>query len=76
MITLPACIVVLSPCAGRVRHVAPEGSQVAPGDVVALVDSGRTSTPVVTAAGGRVGGALVGAGHAVTQREGVVWLAR
>ena len=76
MITLPAVFVIVAPCAGRVRHVATTGSPVSRGDLVALVDRGRSSTPVYASAPGRVGGALVGDGQTVSPREGVVWLAR
>lgn len=76
MIPIPACTVVTSPVDGRVARLVDDGAEVAPGDVVATVESVRGSEPLRAQAGGRVGGALAGCSQPISAGEGVVWLAR
>lgn len=76
MIPIPACTVVTSPVAGRVRRLVAADTPVRPGDVVATVEGARGALELTAPAGGRVGGALTSASQAVTAGEGVLWLAR
>ncbi len=76
MIPIPACTVVTSPVAGKVRGLIDAGSLVGPGDVVATVDGVGGRAQLRATSPGRVGGALAGSMQPVTAGEGVVWLAR
>jgi biotin carboxyl carrier protein len=76
MIPLPPFRLITSPAEARVRSVAPAGSIVAPGDVVAVLDAPRGEMPLHAMIHGRVGGALTVANQSVASGDGVVWIQR
>ena len=76
MIPLPPFRLVTAPSDARVTSVADPGAEVAPGDVVAVLDAARGSVPVLAPVGGRIGGALTDAQQSVTAGDGIVWIQR
>ncbi|MFP5309904.1 MAG: hypothetical protein ACLGIR_10060 [Actinomycetes bacterium] len=76
MIPIPACSVVTTPVDGRLHRVAPTGSRVRRGDVVATIASSRGARELVAATAGEVGGSLVDLTQGVAAGEPVVWLSR
>lgn len=76
MIPIPNCAVVTTPVEGRVRRLASDGTTVAAGDVVAVVEAGGRSVDVRTTRGGRIAGALAGLAQPLGAGEAVLWLAR
>jgi biotin carboxyl carrier protein len=76
VIPLPPFRLVTAPSDARVASVAPTGSVVAPGDVVAMLDGPRATLSVLAPVHGRIGGALAGASQRVASGEGIVWIER
>ena len=76
MIPLPPFRLVTAPSDARVTSVVDPGAEVAPGDVVAVLDAPRGRVPVLAPVGGRVGGALTGAQQAVAAGDGLLWIER
>ena len=72
---------VVSPAAGRLRHLPPEhlvgGMEwVASGQPIAVVEHGRTSTEIRSPVDGKVTGFMVRDGEPVMVGQPVVWLER
>lgn len=76
MIPIPACVLVISPVAGRLRRTVADGVEVARGDVVATVEQAGVEVDVRSPLSGRVGGLLVDLLTSVTTGDGVLWLQR
>lgn len=75
-VIVPPCAVVTSPVDGRVGRLAPPGTRVDAGEVVAVVAGPRGDTDLYAPVAGHIGGALADEAQAVATGEGVVWLSR
>jgi len=76
MIPLPPFRLVTAPSDARVTSIVGPGAEVAPGDVVAVLEAPRGPVPVRTPIAGRVGGALTDAHQNVAAGDGIVWIQR
>lgn len=76
MIPLPPFRLVTAPSDARVTSVVGPGAEVAPGDVVAVLEAPRGRVPVLAPVGGRIGGALTDAQQSVAAGDGIVWIQR